>query len=110
MIAFFLTWLRQVFTVDESALRVRLYLHHGLDLEAASDFWSALTDIPRSRFLKPYRAVADPSIRSRKHSLGCPAVTYYSAETLRAILGLADALLECSLLSGVAQLAVAPDC
>ena len=36
----------------------------------ASEFWSALTDIPPTQFIKPYRAVADSSIRSRKHPSG----------------------------------------
>ena len=41
MIAFFLAWLRRFFEVDESRLRLRLYLHEGLDLDAANAFWSA---------------------------------------------------------------------
>jgi hypothetical protein len=32
MILFFLMWLRRFFDIDESRLRVRLYLHEGLDL------------------------------------------------------------------------------
>jgi hypothetical protein len=45
MIVFFCYWLRRFFEVDESRLRVRLYLHEGLDLAAAIAFWSALTGI-----------------------------------------------------------------
>jgi predicted transcriptional regulator len=32
MIVFFCAWLRRFFEIDESRLRVRLYLHEGLDL------------------------------------------------------------------------------
>ena len=32
---FFCAWLRRFFVIDESRLRVRVYLHEGLDLEAA---------------------------------------------------------------------------
>ena len=39
MVAFFCSWLRHFFQVDESRLRVRLYLHQGLDLAAAIAFW-----------------------------------------------------------------------
>lgn len=53
MIVFFLAWLRQLFDIDESRLRVKLYLHEGLDLEAAVLFWSELTRIPASQFGKP---------------------------------------------------------
>jgi len=93
MVAFFLGWLRSFFAVDEARLRLRLYLHQGLDLEAANDFWSGLTDIPPSQFGAPYRAVADSSIRSNKHPFGCPTVIYSCSRTHRAIMGLAEALL-----------------
>jgi hypothetical protein len=40
MINFFCSWLRHFFKVDESRLRVRLYLHEGLDLAEANAYWS----------------------------------------------------------------------
>ena len=70
MILFFVTWLRAFFAVDESRLRLRLYLHQGLDLAEAEQFWSALTDIPLSQFGAAYRAVPDSTIRSTKHVRG----------------------------------------
>jgi Homeodomain-like domain-containing protein len=93
MIAFFCLWLRHFFQVDESRLRLRLYLHQGLDLAAAKAFWSALTGIPESQFVKPYRAVADPSIRNAKHVHGCVGVRYSCSATHRSIMGLVGALL-----------------
>jgi hypothetical protein len=75
----FLTWLRATFEIDESRLRLTLYLHDGLDLEAATAFWSTLLDIPINQFTKPYRAVPDSSIRSTKHVYGCPSVRYASS-------------------------------
>lgn len=96
MILFFVTWLRRFFCIDESRLRVRLYLHEGLDLAAANAFWSDLTGIPVAQFTKPYRAVADPSIRTSKHPMGCPSVSYSCSWTHRSVMGLADALLSCS--------------
>jgi len=38
MMLLFCTWLRRFFDVDESRLRVHLYLHQGLDLDGASSF------------------------------------------------------------------------
>lgn len=93
MIAFFLAWLRRFFAIDESRLRFRLYLHQGLDIDAANRFWSDLTGIPVSQFGKPHRAVPDPSIRKSKHPLGCPSVSYTCAPTHRAIMGMVHALL-----------------
>ena len=86
-------WLRRFFEIDESRLRIYLYLHQGLDLEEAVDFWSALTGIPTSQFGRPYRAVPDPSIRRSKHPRGCPAVAYASTRTHREVMGLVHALL-----------------
>jgi hypothetical protein len=93
MISFFCHWLRTFFDIDESRLRVQLYLHQGLDLDAANRFWSDLTAIPISQFQKPYRAVPDPSIRTSKHVHGCAHVIYSCSRTHRAVMGLIRALL-----------------
>jgi transcriptional regulator with XRE-family HTH domain len=93
MVALFCRWLRHFFDVDESRLRVRLYLHQGLDIEVATRFWSVVTGIPRAQFGKPYRAVPDPSIRKAKHPMGCPGVSYTCSRTHRAVMGLVGALL-----------------
>ena len=93
MVALFYAWLRRSFVVDEARLRVRLYLHEGLDLDAATSFWAELTGIPASQFQRPYRAVADPSIRRTKHPLGCATVIYAAAPVHRAVMGLVGALL-----------------
>jgi hypothetical protein len=83
MIHFFVAWLRHLFDIDESRLRLRMYLHAGLDLEVANAFWSNLTGIPVSQFGVPYRAVPDASIRTTKHPLGCPSVRYACSRTHR---------------------------
>lgn len=92
-VAFFCDWLRTFFDIDESRLRVWLYLHQHLDLGAAIAFWSDLTNIPRAQFGKPYRAVADASIRNTKHVHGCVGVAYACSRTHRAIMGLVHGLL-----------------
>jgi hypothetical protein len=93
MVALFCSWLRHFFEIDESRLRVRLYLHEGLDLTAATAYWSALAAIPPSQFLKPYRASPDPTIRRAKHVHGCVSIGYSCSATHRSIMGLVGALL-----------------
>jgi hypothetical protein len=105
MVRFFCAWLRRFFEIDETRLRVRVYLHLGLDLDAVEQFWSDLTDIPRSQFRRAYRAVPDPSIRRNKHEYGCVYVRYTCSRTHRQVMGLVRALLSSSCYSGVAQLA-----
>jgi hypothetical protein len=92
-------FLRRFFDVDESRLRVRLYLHDGLDIEGATRCWSEVTGVSSEQFLKPYRAVPDPSIRQSKHPMGCPGVRYSSSTTHRAIMGLVAGLLSCDVRS-----------
>ena len=100
MMAFFCAWLRRFFEVDESRLRVRVYPHQGLDLDAAEMFWSGITGVPREQFRAPYRAVADPSIRTAKHEHGCAYVGYSCSRTHREIMGLIRALLALEALPG----------
>ncbi len=93
MIRFFCAWLRTFFEVDERRLRVRVYLHEGLDLDAAEAHWSGVTGVPRDQFRAPYRAVADPTIRTRHHEFGCVYVRFGCSKTHRQIMGLIRALL-----------------
>jgi Helix-turn-helix len=100
MVAFFCAWLRRFFEIDESRLRVRVYLHEGLDLEAAEGHWSAVTCIPRQQFGTAYRAIADASIRRNKHEYGCVYITYSCSRTHRSIMGLVHALLSSRAIPG----------
>ena len=100
MISFFCAWLRRFFTVDEARLRGRIYLHHGLDLEASEMFWSRISGIPRSQFGSPYRAIADATIRTTKQEHGCFYVRYACTTTHRTIMGLTRALLSSAAIPG----------
>lgn len=104
IIRFFCEWLRAFFEIDESRMRVTVYLHEGLDLDTAQQHWSGVTGVPLSQFLKPYRPAANPSLRTTKHQHGCAYVRYNCARTHRAIMGLTATLLSfVGPHSGVAQ-------
>lgn len=93
MMRFFCTWLRRFFDVDEGRVHAKVYLHDGLDLDAAEAFWSDVMNVPRAHFTKAYRAVADSSIRRNKHEFGCAYFDYSCSTTHRKIMGLVRALL-----------------
>jgi hypothetical protein len=97
MIHMFCAWLRRCFDIDERRLRVRLYLHQGLDVEAAISHWVEVTGIPAEQFTKPYRALPDPTIRTAKHVYGCVGIRYACTRTHRTVMGLVHALLSCEL-------------
>lgn len=88
----FVTWLRRHFAINGSRLRVRLYLHLGLDLAAASRFWSNATRIPLEQFTAPHRPPADASRRRSKHEFGCATVAYSCATTHRRVMALIEAV------------------
>jgi hypothetical protein len=100
MVRLFCAWLRRFFDIDESRLRIRVYLHEGLDLDAAEERWSEVTGVPRSQFRAPYRAPADPTMRKTKHDHGCVYVNYGCSATHRAIMGLIRALLSSRAIPG----------
>lgn len=86
LLRLFVDWLRRNFEIDEDRLRARLYLHEGLDLEAATAYWSAAISIPERQFQRPYRAVADPSRRRTKHERGCLTIVYHCSVTRRRVM------------------------
>ncbi|MFO7592241.1 MAG: hypothetical protein R6X23_15365 [Acidimicrobiia bacterium] len=100
MIGFFCSWLRHFFEIDESRLRVALYLHEGLDLDAATTHWSEETRVPRTQFRKPYRPVADGGFRTSKHVYGCCYIRYGCSRTHRLVMGLVRALLSSDAIPG----------
>ncbi len=100
IVGFFCAWLRTFFDIDEARLRVRVYLHEGLDLEGAEEHWSAVTGVPRCQFRRPYRAAADSSRRLTKHEFGCVYVCYSCVATHRRIMGLIRALLSSDAIPG----------
>jgi hypothetical protein len=100
MIRFFCAWFRRFFAVDEARLRARVYLHQGLDLDAAQAHWSTASGIPLDQFGKAYRAVPDSTIRRNKHEFGCFYVNYSCSRTHRQIMGLVRALLSSDAIPG----------
>ncbi len=92
VLLFFVTWLRRCFQIDESRLRVRIYLHEGLDLGAATRFWSGLLSIPPAQFTKPYRARRRETTRRSKHEHGCPSVRYSDNLLHRRVMALIEAV------------------
>jgi hypothetical protein len=46
MVVLYLRFLRRFFDIDESRVRLRLYLHEGLNIDRAIAFWSCVTAIP----------------------------------------------------------------
>ncbi len=91
MIRVRLSWLRTFFEIDESRLRVRLYLHDDLDLHAATSYWSSVTGIPSCQFQRPYRPARTGDARA-KHAMGCATVLYSCVHTHRRVMAMIEAI------------------
>lgn len=87
----YMRWLRSFFDIDEERLRARIYLHAGLDIEAATSFWSEQLAIPMEQFQQPYRPAASPGAPI-KHPSGCVTVIYSSLSIHRRVMALSEAI------------------
>jgi transcriptional regulator with XRE-family HTH domain len=86
LVRIFATWLRQAFVIDETRLRMVLYLHADLDLASATSFWSRSIGVPVEQFSKPYRAVVGGPTRSNRHEHGCATLVYNCRLTHRRVM------------------------
>jgi hypothetical protein len=93
LISAFLQYLRTSFEVADDKLRLRLYLHADLDLDAAVEFWSNLTGIPSHQFTKPYRAVPDATMRHNRHVNGCVGIVLHNRALHRRVMARIEAVL-----------------
>jgi hypothetical protein len=100
MISFFCRWRRRYFLIDGSRIRVRVYLHEGLDLDRAERYWSRVTAVPRCQFQAANVVPANASIRNNRHEFGCCYVRYASSFLHRAVMGLVRALLSSTAFPG----------
>jgi len=79
------TWLallRRLFDIDENKLRCQLAISEGMDEQNLKLYWSAVTSIPVSQFIKTsFRR--DSGGRKREGYKGVCIVHYYSLEVRR---------------------------
>ena len=87
MILLFTRFLREICRVKEEKLRAYLYCHANQSTAELIEFWSELTGIPKSQFVKPYvREDFDPR-KANKMKKGLLHVRYYDKKLLALILG-----------------------
>ncbi len=93
VIAFFMAWSRHFFDINEAKWRASLYLHEGLNVGKANEFWSSVSGIPVSSFYKPYRASRPNGWKKSKHPMGCFTPKYADTHLHRKVIGFCDGLL-----------------
>ncbi|MDO8585202.1 MAG: helix-turn-helix domain-containing protein [bacterium] len=88
----FLSLLRTSFEIDERKFHPCLHLHSYHSKEKQLDFWSEITNINRSQFIKPY-VKPNTGKRIRIGYPGCLSVKYHSNDLARRLLAVGKAFL-----------------
>jgi hypothetical protein len=96
----YMRWIRYFFEIDEGRLRGSLYLHRGLDVVAATRYWSDRLDLPVDQFIKPQIVDRVARRKQSKHVNGCMTVRYSCARTHRQVMGVVRALLSSDVFPG----------
>lgn len=91
MIKTFLGLLRNSYHLDETKFHVSVHLHEYHDRTQIMKFWSEITQVPLTQFIKPY---LKPHTSNRKHSdyKGCITIRYYDVKIARELTAIYNAI------------------
>lgn len=93
LIAGFLSLLRKSYCLDEKKFRACIHLHEYHEPKMQLDFWSDITGIPTSQFIKPYLK-SNTGKRIRDNYQGCLQIRYYDANIARQVIMLGKAFFD----------------
>ncbi len=93
LVGTFLKLLRSSFNIQEEKLRVSLHLHEYHSPQKQILFWSKITGIPTSQFIKPYQK-PHTGKRVKKDYPGCVSIRYFDSLLARELSALAQEMLD----------------
>ena len=88
----FLFLLRKSFDLNEKRFSPCVHLHKYHNIKSQLSFWSKVTNIPQSQFIKPF-IKPNTGKRIRNNYPGCIAIRYHSNDLARRLLMTAEAFL-----------------
>ncbi len=91
MIETFITLLRASYQLDESKFHVSVHLHEYHNKADILNFWSRVTKISLTQFIRPYLK-PHTSIRKHENYKGCITVRYYDVKIARELTAIYNAL------------------
>src|SRR3989344_1434697 len=68
MIVLIMRFFREICKVKDESVKIQLMAHPNVDLEKATAFWSELTKIPQSQFIKTCVSLSISSQQKRKRN------------------------------------------
>lgn len=90
LIKFMANWFREFCGVPEHKLKGAIWIHEGLDENAAKDYWAKLVNISLTQFHKTYIArnkTESKKIRKNLHNYGVFSLRFSDAKIHRKIMG-----------------------
>lgn len=85
----FVTLLRNCYKIDESKLRIRIYVHWYHNIKDIISYWSNLLRVDKSLFSRTYYKKRSLKKRFRKNFAGICFITYFSVDLRREIIATA---------------------
>jgi len=85
MIQLFLSFLHRICGINDSRLRVHLYMYSNQDLIETKKYWQRITNIPLNQFNKPYVRKNNLSKSGRKLPYGLIQIRYNDKKLLEII-------------------------
>lgn len=94
MVEMMMDFFRKFCSVEESRFKVQLIAHSNVDMQASVGYWSALTGIPESQFIKTCTSLSVRSGQKRANSLtyGTVHIRVYDVKLFFRIIGWIDGL------------------
>ena len=94
MIHVMMRFFRKFCSVDESKFKVQLIAHPNVDMQNAVEYWSLVTGIPPSQFIRTCTSLSIRSSQKRKNNLtyGTVHIRVYDVKLFFRIIGWIDGL------------------
>lgn len=92
MISVFVNLLRNCYEIDESRLKIALYVHRYHKIGDCKKFWSNTAGVPLSQFYKTYLKKRSSKKRFKKNFMGVCFVYYFDSKIRKELLELCNQL------------------
>lgn len=87
IIKIMMQWLRKLCQVPEKKIKIRIFIHKIYAHENCEKFWSQITDIPVSKFLRTIYKPTPHKIKKNLEYKGCVQISVSGAEFFRKVMG-----------------------
>ena len=94
MVEVMMSFFRKFCSVEESRFKVQLIAHPNVDMQAAVRYWSVLTEIPETQFIKTCTSLSVRSSQKRGNTLtyGTVHIRVYDVKLFFRIIGWIDGI------------------